>query len=117
MSSEIQVGHQNCAHCQGRGTCTSGVDRSSCRTCVGRLSYRQSKPKHGLPCSICKGFGHIEPMSQRFQQRTGPLIALYVMGTAVFLIFYGYKQHFSEVLAFLSTLTGSITAYYFSSRR
>jgi hypothetical protein len=38
------------------------------------------------------------------------------MATAISIVVTGHKDHFSEVLAFLGTLTGAITGFYFSSK-
>ncbi|WP_148261918.1 molecular chaperone DnaJ [Methylomonas methanica] len=105
-----------CGHCTSTGTCKNGNDGGSCAVCARRNFLFKHSPAYGLVCTICKGSGFLEPMSTRIKHRTGPLIAIYVILTAVASIFFGYKEHFNEVLTFLSTLTGSITGYYFSRK-
>jgi hypothetical protein len=67
-------------------------------------------------CSVCKGQVKIEPFSSRLKHRTGPLIAIYIIGAALMMVVTGYKEHFGEVLAFVGTLTGAVTGFYFSGR-
>lgn len=44
------------------------------------------------------------------------MLAIFIMATAVSMILTGYKDHFGEVMAFLGTLTGAITGFYFSRK-
>lgn len=71
----------------------------------------------GLVCSVCKGEGQVQPFANRAKTLAGPIIALYVMATAIVTIIFGQEKHFPETLAFLSTLTGSIVAYYFATKK
>ena len=75
------------------------------------------KPAHGLVCSICKGTGFIEPIALRLNHRTGPVLAIFVMSAAILTVIIGNEKHFSETLAFLGTLTGAITGFYFSRKK
>lgn len=109
--------YHDCKHCKGEGTCSTGVDGTSCAICARRNFLLKHKPAHGLVCSVCKGHCMIEPMSSRIKNRTGPLLALYIMVTAIAIVFVGQKEHFSEVLAFVGTLTGAITGFYFSGKK
>lgn len=106
----------DCAHCGKTGTCTRGENGGSCAVCARRGLFGTYSPAHGLVCSICRGTGLLEPVSQRLAYGTGPAIALLVMVITVVTIIYGHEKHFTEVLAFLGTLTGSITGYYFSRK-
>jgi len=116
MAQEKQIHLEKCAHCGGTGTCASGPDGQSCAKCSKRFVFFKYSPSTGLVCSVCKGEGHIEPMGSRFIYRTGPMLAIYIMATAIMIIIFGTKEHFSEVLAFLGTLTGAVTGFYFGRK-
>ena len=107
----------DCKHCFGTGTCTNGKDSESCAKCSRRSYLFKHNPPVGLVCSVCRGTCKIEPMSSRLKHRVGPLIALYIIGTAVMMVATGHKEHFSEVLAFVGTLTGAVTGFYFSNKQ
>jgi len=115
MDKQLEM--QRCAHCNGSGTCRNGKDGESCAVCSKISIFSKYQPAHGLVCSICKGTGFIEPVALRLKYRTGPVIAMFVTVTAVITIIVGHENHFSEVLAFLGTLTGSITGFYFSRKK
>ncbi|MCL1050731.1 molecular chaperone DnaJ [Shewanella abyssi] len=108
--------YHDCKHCSGTGTCENGIDDSSCAICARRNFILKHSPAHGLVCSVCKGHCKIEPMSSRLKNRTGPLLAIYIMATAIMMVTTGSSEHFSEVLAFIGTLTGAITGFYFSGK-
>lgn len=88
----------------------------SCANCARRGLFRKFHPADGLVCSICNGTGFIEPIAFRLTHRTGPVLAIFVMATAIVTVVLGHQNHFSEVLAFLGTLTGAITGFYFSRK-
>ncbi|EMF7366400.1 molecular chaperone DnaJ [Vibrio vulnificus] len=111
------VTFHECMHCKGTGTCASGKDGGSCAICARRNFILKHSPAHGLVCSVCKGHCKIEPMSSRLKNRTGPILALYIISTAIMMTVVGSKEHFSEVLAFVGTLTGAVTGFYFSGKR
>lgn len=111
-----QLSIQKCGHCDGSGTCRSGENQHSCAVCARNGLFMKHTPAIGLVCSICKGTSFIEPVALRFKHRTGPVLAIFIMSTAIVTVIYGHKEHFSEVLAFLGTLTGAITGFYFSKK-
>ncbi len=117
MSNQKPIHLEKCAHCNGSGTCRNGPEESSCAHCARRLLFFKYKPSVGLRCSVCKGEGYIEPVGSRFIYRTGPMLAIFIIVTAVMIIIFGQKEHFSEVLAFLGTLSDSVTGYYFGRRK
>jgi len=114
---EDRIHLEKCGHCDGTGTCKNGKDGQSCPRCARRFLFFKYSPPYGLVCSVCKGEGHIEPMGSRFLYRTGPMLAIYIMATAIMTIIYGQKEHFTEVLAFLGTLTGAVTGFYFGRKQ
>ena len=114
---EDRIHLEKCGHCDGTGTCKNGKDGQSCPRCARRFLFFKYSPPYGLVCSVCKGEGHIEPMGSRFLYRTGPMLAIYIMATAIMTIIYGQKEHFTEVLAFLGTLTGAVTGFYFARKQ
>ena len=111
-----QTKYESCGHCSNSGTCRNGQDGVACSICAQRGFFLKYKNAHGLVCSICKGTGFIEPIALRLTYRTGPVLALFVMATAIVTIVVGHENHFNEVLAFLGTLTGAITGFYFGRR-
>jgi len=116
-----------CAHCQGSGTCGSGHDGCSCLICAKKtyvipfIHKTKSMENHkGLICSSCHGSGEFDPMTKRLLQRITPVLAITIVYFALFLILEFGKtdnEHFTEVLAFSSTLIGSITGYYFAGKK
>lgn len=112
-----QPKYEPCGHCGGTGTCRNAENGSSCAVCARRFVLFKYSPSHGLVCSICKGTGFIEPISLRLSYRTGHILAIVVMSTAIVTAIFGFKEHFSEVLTFLGTLTGAISGFYFSRKK
>ncbi len=114
MSQQTEL--KACAHCIGTGTCRTGKEEASCANCANRWWFYKYEPAHGLVCSICKGKGYNEPIAFRLIHRTGPILAICVVVTALFyIVWLGRENHFSEVLAFLGPLTGAVTGFYFGS--
>lgn len=121
MSETVKSNLYPCAHCEQTGTCKNGKDGTSCSACVKRneifflfrlLSYK------GLLCGTCGGIGKAEPMTERMNKRMKPLLALFIIIFMSFMVYYFAKtnsEHFTAVLAFAGTLTGSVVGYYFSS--
>ncbi|BHH83683.1 molecular chaperone DnaJ [Desulforhopalus sp. 52FAK] len=108
-----------CAHCAGTGTCKNGSNEASCAACS---KYHELKGKEyfGLTCGTCGGLGLAEPTTERINKRTKPLLAMgivFVMLTILSLLAFTNNPHFTEVLAFASTLIGGIVAYYFTSTK
>lgn len=106
-----------CAHCNGTGTCKNGANESSCAACINSNELK-GKEYIGLTCGSCRGLGMAEPYTERLNKRTKPLLA---MGIVFFMLFivsglaFTNNPHFTEVLAFATTLIGGIVAYYFTS--
>lgn len=72
-----------------------------------------------MVCSVCGGVGEIEPFTERLHNRTAPLLAIIIVYVALFMVWFmaeSNNQHFAEILAFSSTLIGSITGYYFGGK-
>jgi hypothetical protein len=123
---ETKTNFYPCKHCEGSGTCKAGKDGSSCAVCIKEYNlnrfhfFLKKKDYYGLVCGVCGGLGQVEPRTERITKRTPSVIALYIMAAAFFLIFITVflgSKHFNEILAFSSTLIGTITAYYFSGKQ
>lgn len=114
-----------CAHCAGSGTCLNGPDSKSCAVCVrghrrfwGLLPSKIPYDSAGIVCSVCSGVGNLEPLSIRLQKRIVPLLAMFIVYVALYIVAtLATRENFSEVLAFAGTLIGSITGYYFGGRQ
>ena len=108
-----------CAHCEGIGTCKNDSGKS-CAACVKRNKLGGSETGYcGLPCSICRGSGTVEPTSLKFQNRFTPVLASAFVGLAFIAIgVFGFfrETHFPAILAFAGTLIGSVTGFYFADR-
>ena len=105
-----------CAHCGGTGTCRNGSAGESCAVCLKKNKI-DAQASTGLVCSVCCGYGAVEPRTARLRNLIAPVFALLIAGTALGLAwFFAGDEHFTEVLAFAATLIGSITGYYFGGR-
>ncbi len=121
----IQSRLEKCAHCDSTGTCSKGKDGSTCEVCVRKnlkwtFVFSTSKLRYGMVCSVCEGFVKIEPLTERLHNRIVPVLALLVVYVALIIICWAActeNKHFSELLAFSSTLIGSITGYYFGGKK
>lgn len=107
-----------CRHCDETGVCKSGPNGSSCLACA---KYHELKGREfvGLACGTCGGLGQSEPMTERLNKRTKPLLAMgivFLVLIFVFVLALSKNPHFPEFLAFAGTLIGSVTAFYFNSR-
>ena len=110
-----------CAHCDGTGTCKNGVDETSCMVCVKKAKLKiegaDKNATTGLVCSVCGGHGISEPYSSRLQNRIVPLLAIIIVYIALLIIWsHAKEEHFNQLLAFASTLIGSVTGYYFGGK-
>lgn len=108
-----------CAHCEGTGTCKNGLEGKSCASCIKKNELK-GKDHSGLLCGSCGGIGLAEPLTERINKRTKPLLAMsivFVVLVIVAVCLVVRSDYFSEVLVFASTLIGSITGYYFSSNK
>lgn len=118
-AEQIKANLYPCAHCVGTGTCKNGEDDSSCAACIKSNELR-GKKYIGLACGICGGLGLAEPYTERINKRTKPILAMTIVFTMIFIItalaFFN-NSHFTEILAFASTLIGGIVAYYFTGSR
>jgi hypothetical protein len=121
---KVQVKVIPCRHCNSEGTFRSGENGNSCEVCVRKnlkwtLAFCFSKPRYGMVCSVCKGIGEIEPFTERLHNRIVPALAIVLVYFALALVWFMAfleNQYFSEILAFSSTLIGSITGYYFGGK-
>ena len=91
QNGEIQARLIPCAHCEGKGSCRSGKDGSSCDVCVkehfGCLPLLfSSKVRHGLVCNVCEGSGHVEPKTERMHKRLEPLLSTMLAYVALFMV-------------------------------
>lgn len=110
-----------CSHCDGKGKCISAQDESSCDMCVrnGTPIYAVknwffSERKYGYICKVCDGSGDHNIRTKRFHEWLVPYLALFiVLGCFGLIIEFKGSDNFAEVLAFSTTLIGSITGYYF----
>lgn len=110
-------GFIKCAHCSGTGTCKNGEKETSCFACKKESKLKNNETTTGLVCSVCLGLGMAEPKSLRIQNRLVPMLALLLVYFALVLIaVFASKDNFPEILAFASTLIGSITGYYFGGK-
>lgn len=111
------IERNQCGHCNGGGTCKSNAG-NSCAVCIQKYKLISEESPCGLPCSVCKGVGSLEPTSLKFHNRFVPILALAFVGLAFVTIFvFGlYSNHLDKILPFAGTLIGSITGYYFAGR-
>ena len=107
-------GYLPCAHCGAAGTCRNGSAGDSCAVCI-KKNRIEGQPLTGLVCSVCQGYGAVEPRTGRLRNLIAPVFALLIVSSALGLAwFFAGDEHFTEVLAFAATLIGSITGYYFA---
>lgn len=110
----------DCKHCNGTGTCSNGLENTSCECCAKKneLPFWRRKKQVGLICGCCGGIGKAELLTDRMNKRVTPLLAIYlvvmILGTLVISIVTG-SQYSSELLAFSSAIIGSICGFYFSA--
>jgi hypothetical protein len=120
-SSNVMADRVPCAHCGQTGTCKNGPDGQSCEVCIRRnrpfwgiFGSRNQGAAVGIVCSVCRGFGTIEPLSVRLHKRIVPLLAMIIVYVALYIVFaHATEDKFDQILAFAGTLIGSITGYYF----
>jgi hypothetical protein len=116
MAETQTSGHLTCAHCGATGTCRNGSAGDSCAVCI-KKNRIEGQPSTGLVCSVCQGYGAVEPKTGRLRNLIAPVFTLLIVYTALGLAwFFAGDEHFTEVLAFAATLIGSISGYYFGSR-
>jgi len=74
----------------------------------------------GLICSVCEGRGTVEPHSVKLTNRFLPyfsmVFVLVLLGFLAWVIYRDDNYYFQGVLGFVSTMIGSITAYYFGGK-
>ncbi len=107
-----------CAHCSGSGTCKTGSAGESCAVCVKKNELRKGTYT-GLACGTCGGLGKTDSFTYRITHRTQPALAIILVVIPLFLIgFFSIteSQYFHEILAFCTTVIGSVTGFYFSTR-
>ena|SRR5271157_333335 len=130
----------DCAHCETKGTCASGTEKSSCAVCIQRAklnappsrwwlwwhlsapakSPTAEKPPTGLPCSVCGGVGKAEPKTLRFLNLFLPFFAAgFVALLLIWLLVLALvkSDSFQSFLTFAGTATGSVTGYYFGGTK
>lgn len=108
-----------CAHCGGTGTCSSGEGGASCAACV-KAHELKAKGLVGVACGTCGGIGLAEPRTERINKRIKPVIAMFIVFVMLFMVgalAFTNNPHFTEILAFASTLIGAIVAYYFAGSK
>lgn len=111
-----------CAHCEASGTCKNGPDSTTCAVCVSKHKLTSAAPEslHGLPCWICKGRGHHEPLAVQIQNQIVPGLAIVIAFAAlafVARVTSKDRAHDSEIITFSATLIGSVTGFYFGGKQ
>ncbi|MEJ1342475.1 MAG: molecular chaperone DnaJ [Candidatus Sedimenticola sp. (ex Thyasira tokunagai)] len=117
---EIKVNLYPCKHCNETGICTSGKDGCSCQACVKYHELKKYKEHFGLACGTCGGLGQAEPVTERINKRTKPILAMsivFIVLICLIVLAVFENPHFTEFLAFSGTLIGSITAFYFGNAK
>ena len=108
-----------CAHCEGTGTCRNGKNKTSCQACI-KSNELKGKEFEGLLCGSCGGLGQTEPYTERLNKRIKPILSMVIVLTLLIMLMILSlleNPHFTEILAFSTTLIGTIIAYYFSSTK
>jgi hypothetical protein len=107
-----------CLHCKGEGTCRNGGEGKSCAACIKRNELKGNSYT-GLICGSCGGIGKADPLTERIDKRTGPVLALgLTFGLMFLMIIFAFFQSglFPQILAFASAIIGSIVGFYFSGK-
>lgn len=107
-----------CLHCKGEGTCRNAENGSSCAGCIKRNELK-GKSYTGLICGSCGGIGKADPMTERIDKRTGPILALGTVFGLLALVFFSMllsSTFFSQIIAFSGSIIGSIIGFYFSGK-
>lgn len=118
MDHEIKSNLYPCAHCSQSGTCSSGESGTSCVACI-RANELKGKQLYGLLCGSCNGIGLAEPRTERINKRIKPVLSMvliFCLLMGIYLCAVFKSPYFGEVLAFSSTLLGSVVGYYFSAK-
>lgn len=105
----------SCPHCSGKGTCKNEAD-GSCGTCL--KASKKTKDAKVVVCSVCNGFGVMEPKTERLRQRTPFLVvSMVLMAFYIFTTISLIKgTHTSEILSLIGSLTTMVVTFYFSGR-
>lgn len=114
---EIKANLYPCKHCSETGICSSGESENSCHACAKYHELSKNKVYVGLACGTCGGLGQSEPLTERLNKRTKPLLAIgivFVLLLITAVLAFTESPNFSAFLAFSGTLIGSITTFYFS---
>jgi hypothetical protein len=115
--NDIKSNLHPCKHCNETGTCTSGENVTSCIACAKYHELKRNQAYTGLACGTCGGLGQSEPLTERINKRTKPLLAMtivFVLLICVTVLALFNNPNFSAFLAFAGTLIGSITTFYFT---
>jgi len=115
---DVKANLYPCKHCSETGICTSGEGETSCDACAKYHELKRNKSYSGLSCGTCGGLGQSEPLTERLNKRTKPLLAMgivFLVLIFVFILAVFKNPHFPEFLAFSGTLIGGITGFYFSN--
>ena len=78
----------------------------------------KGKSYTGLLCGSCGGIGTAEPLTERMNKRTTPLLAIFLCVILLFMIClaaFSKSEYFLELLAFASAIIGTVCGFYFSS--
>jgi len=76
---EMQTpGFLPCAHCGGTGTCRNGNAGDSCAVCI-KKNRIEGETSTGLVCSVCRGYGAVEPRTARLRNLIAPVFALLIV--------------------------------------
>ena len=84
---QIKANLYPCKHCNETGICTSGGDDTSCMACIKTHELKRNKSFKGLACGTCGGLGMAEPITERMNKRTKPLLAMGIVFTLLIFLF------------------------------
>ncbi|GAB1265675.1 hypothetical protein [Aurantivibrio infirmus] len=117
---DVKANLYPCMHCKETGICTSAENGKSCQACIKYHELKKYQDYMGLACGTCGGLGQSEPMTERLNKRTKPILAMaifFLVLSFLFILGVFNNPHFTEFLAFSGTLIGSITAFYFTNTK
>lgn len=116
----------DCGHCDGSGTCRSGIDGTSCAACMIAHNLKPYRflffktSYSGLRCGGCNGLLKSDSASVRMQSRIGPILAISTLGGLATVTLFAVvldKSLLAQVITGWLSLASSMTAFYFSKKK